>query len=146
MNKIRKFEEYIERKIVKRQHSDVIRAKDLVKEAEKDKRFLDEIRKKISLTDENSNNLIDQVYNIARKLIRAKMLIEGYKASGQSAHEAEVSYMIKLGFSEAETEFMNEVRYSRNGILYYGSSFDKEYAGKVLHFLDKNYVKLINNK
>jgi len=70
------------------------------------------------------------------------MLTDGYKASGPAAHEAEVSYMIKLGFSESDAEFMDEIRYSRNGIFYYGKRFDSEYAKKVLSFLDIIYPKL----
>ena len=38
--------------------------------------------------------------------------------------------------------FTNDLRYFRNGILYYGKSFDKEYGEKVLDFLNKTYPKL----
>ncbi len=70
------------------------------------------------------------------------MLVDGYKAVGFSAHEAEVSYLSKLEFSESEIVFMDEIRYSRNSILYYGKKFDKDYAEKVLKFLDATYSKL----
>ena len=142
MNKIKKFEEYIENKVVKKRGSDKIKAQDLTTEAEKDKKFLEEIKKKIPLNDDNANNFIEQVYKIILKTIRARMMIDGYKATGHSAHEAEVAYMINLGFSEAETEFMDEIRYSRNGILYYGSSFNKDYAEKILVFFEKIYPRL----
>ena len=37
---------------------------------------------------------------------------------------------------------MDEVRYNRNGIKYYGTTLDKEYAEKVFAFLNKVYPKL----
>ncbi len=76
------------------------------------------------------------------ELVRAKMLLAGYNSSGQGAHEAEVSYLRELKFSENEIEFANQLRYFRNGITYYGKVFGKEYALKVIDFLDKIYPKL----
>jgi len=40
------------------------------------------------------------------ELIRAKMLIDGFNASGHGAHEAEVSYTRKVGFKETEVQFL----------------------------------------
>ena len=65
------------------------------------------------------------------------MLLEGY-----SAHEAEVAYLKKLNFSENEAEFMDKLRYFRNGILYYGKIFNTEYAEKVMAFMDRIVPKL----
>jgi len=79
------------------------------------------------------------------ELIRAKMLLEGYKASGISAHEAEVSYLRKLGFSEADVRFANDLRYFRNGIIYYGKIFDSDYAKKTISFLESVFPKLLGH-
>jgi len=76
------------------------------------------------------------------ELIRAKMLIDGFKSSGYNAHEAEVSYLRNLGFPETDVRFANELRYIRNQIKYYGKITDSEYARKVLEFFDKTYPKL----
>jgi len=38
--------------------------------------------------------------------------------------------------------FMNDLRFFRNGILYYGKDFDAEYGKKVLDFLNNIYPKL----
>ena len=70
------------------------------------------------------------------------MLIEGYNASGFRAHEAEVAYLRKLGFSEHEVQFTDQIRFFRNGMLYYGTMLDKEYAEKVMDFTKKIYLKL----
>ena len=143
MNTLKKFEEYLNKGIARKINPDPIRARDLVEESDRDRDFfMNEIRKKITLNDKNANNFIDQAYNILMKLLRAKILIVGYKCSGFAAHEAEVSYMDKLGFSEADIEFMDELRKSRNGISYYGKIFNVEYAQKVLNFFDVIHPKL----
>ncbi len=71
------------------------------------------------------------------KFIRSKMLKEGLNASGYGAHESEIVYLYNLGFSEKEIEFADQLRYFRNGIEYYGKSFNEEYAIKVIDFMDK---------
>ena len=93
---------------------------------------------------ENANDYIEYCYNIIMNLIRAKLLLDGYSSSGNYSHEAEISYLRKLGFEEKELNFINEMRYFRNGILYYGQFLDKEYAEKVINFLNQNYKRLIN--
>ena len=76
------------------------------------------------------------------ELIRAKMLLEGYNASGFGAHEAEVSYLRVLGFNENDVQFADQLRFFRNGMLYYGTILDKEYAEKVVAFTKGAYAKL----
>ena len=76
------------------------------------------------------------------ELIRGVMFIDGYNAG--SSHEAEVSYLKKLNFIESEIIFMDELRYYRNGIKYYGTVLDMEYAEKVLKFSEKIVPRLKN--
>ena len=75
-------------------------------------------------------------------LIRANLFKKGYSASGLNAHEAEISYLSELNIPEEEIKFMNELRYFRNGILYYGKELNEEYANKVISFLNKMHKKL----
>ena len=77
-----------------------------------------------------------------KRSIRAKLLMDGCSSSGEGAHEAEVSYMRELGFSEKDTRFMNDLRYFRNSIKYYGRQFDQEYAEKVFNFMEQLYPQL----
>ena len=77
-------------------------------------------------------------------LIRAKLYLKGYNASGQGAHEAEISYLKILGFAEKDIQFADQMRYFRNGILYYGTALDKEYAEKVIEFTKSISPKLKN--
>ena len=146
MKPIKDFKEFIKNGVIKRISPDVNRALFLKKEGEKRKIFLNEIKKKIGLNDNNANYIVENSYNILSELLRAKMLTLGYSASGLGAHEAEVSFMRTLSFTDAEVIFMNDLRYFRNGILYYGKILDKEYAEKVLAFMEKIYLKLKNFK
>lgn len=131
------FKKYLDKKIVKKQSPDLSRVRSLKKEAQKSYEYLIEIKEKIGITDKNANNIIKDSYDIIMEMIRAKMLEKGFNSSGRGAHEAEVSYLRELGFSETRVLFCNQLRYFRNGMLYYGKSFDKEYAEKVWEFLEE---------
>ena len=76
------------------------------------------------------------------EVIRARMLLEGYNASGHGAHEAEVSFLRILNLKENDVQFADQLRYFRNGMLYYGTILDKEYAEKVIEFTKRLYQKL----
>ena len=142
MKGIRKFDEFIKKNIVKKQSIDKSRAEFLIKESENGYKNLLEMIQKIELKDDNANNFIKSCYDILMELIRAKMLFEGYNASGIGAHEAEVSYMRVLGFAEKDVQFADQMRFFRNGMLYYGTILDKAYAEKVLEFTRSIYPKL----
>jgi len=49
------------------------------------------------------------------ELTRAKMFVDGFKAAGLNAHEAEVFYPRKRAFQESDVRFANELRHFRNG-------------------------------
>ena len=142
MRPLKNFKEFVKQGTVNKRTPNIARAKSLCEEAEKRKKFLDELFRKIELEDKNANRFIENSYDILIELIRARMLREGYYASGEGAHEAEVSFMQEIGFPEKDVRFMNDLRYFRNGILYYGKSFDVEYAKGVLNFLKKIYPKI----
>ena len=70
------------------------------------------------------------------------MAQNGYNVSGVGAHEAVISYLTVLGFSKERVDFLEKIRYYRNGMLYYGKRLDTEYAQKVIEFTKKTYSKL----
>src|SRR3989339_1728000 len=142
MKGIRKFDEFVKKNIVRKQSIDKSRAEFLIKESENGYKNLLEMVEKIELKDNNANDFIKSCYDILMELIRAKMLLEGYNASGIGAHEAEVSYMRILGFDEKDVQFADQMRFFRNGMIYYGTILDKEYADKVIGFTKKIYPKL----
>lgn len=144
MRAIKSFDEFIEEGIAKKQSPDKSRANFLINEADTSLEGLNERIKKIGINEKNANSIIKDSYDIIMGLVRARMLLDGYNASGFGAHEAEVSYLRALGFIENDVQFANQLRFFRNGMLYYGKVMDKEYAQKVLDFLGKVYPRLKN--
>lgn len=142
MKAIKKFDEFIKENIVKRQGIDKSRAGFLIEESEKDYRCLLEMIAKLKVDNNNANMFIKSCYDLLMELIRAEMLLKGYNASGLGAHEAEVSYMRVLGFNEKDVQFTNQIRFFRNGMLYYGTMLDRIYAEKVIEFTQRIYQKL----
>ncbi len=145
MTAVKKFEEFIKEGIVKKISVDKNRANNLYLESERKFRLLQKKIEKLGVDDESANDYIEDCYNILIFIIRAKMLEKGYSSSGQGAHEGEVSYSGELEFSDAEVQLLDRLRYFRNGILYYGKRFDKEYANKIIEFTKKKFKVLIKN-
>ncbi|MBI1968948.1 hypothetical protein HYS49_03480 [Candidatus Woesearchaeota archaeon] len=142
MRAIKHFAEFIKNRIVKVQTPDRSRAAFLTKEAENGYALLLEKIQKIGLRPDTANDYIKSCYDVLMELIRAKMLLAGYNASGQGAHEAEVSYLRVLGFPENDIQFADQLRFFRNGMIYYGAMLDTEYAEKIIAFTKKMYVEL----
>jgi len=139
---MKEFEEFIKKRIIRKQHPDKARTNSLIEESNRKYNNLKRITTKIGVDDDNANDIIETCYDIIIGITRAKLLLNGFYASGKGAHEAEVSFLKRLNFNENEIEFINKLRYFRNRILYYGNKFDKEYAKKVLEFLEKTKAKL----
>ena len=118
------------------------RARSLADEACQRKRFLEDIEKNIPLTDSNANYFIENAYDVLIELSRAKLIIDGYYASEKGAHEAEIAYLIILGFSEKDVRIFDKLRERRNGIKYYGEECDTDYARHVVAFCKQMYPKL----
>lgn len=131
------FEYYLKQGIVKKQSPDKLRADSLVQEAKRKLDSLNAVLKMVGLNNDNANDIIESCYDIIIGLTRAKMLSHGFNSQGLGAHEAEVAYLRELRLSEMDIQFANQLRYFRNGIMYYGKKFDREYAQKVLAFLNK---------
>ena len=131
---IRDFEEYLREGVVTQRHPDTSRAVSLGKESEQSESMMQRIVEAFGINDENANTIIKMAYDAIMSRIRAKMLAQGYVAAGTGAHMAEVAYLRKLGFSERDVQFCDQLRYFRNGVLYYGKTFDTEYADKVMQF------------
>jgi len=145
MRAIKSFDEFLKSGIVKKQSPYKSRALFLISEAENSFEGLKERLEKIGINDKNANSIVKDCYDILMELIRAKMLLKGYNASGQGAHEAEVSYMRILDLSENDVQFTDQMRYFRNGMIYYGRILDKVYAEKVVAFTMKIYPLLKDN-
>jgi len=142
MRILKKFREFLEMGIVKKCSPDKSRAEYLIGDADESYKSLREFIDKVGINDANSNIMIKEAYDVVMSLVRAKMLSDGFSASGSGAHAAEVSYLDELKFPEEEVYFANQLRYFRNGILYHGKKLDRRYAEKVYSFLSRIYPKL----
>lgn len=137
-----KFQEYLKKGIVRRMSPDKERAKSLMGESERKLRSLKEKVEKLGVYDENANDYVEYCYDTLMLMVRALMYSRGYNSSGYGAHEAEINFLGEIGFSRQDIEFLDKLRYYRNGILYYGTSFDAEYALKVIKFTKLNHTRL----
>ncbi len=142
MKPLKTFNEYVKEGTARKQSPDKLRARSLIAESEDSYKILLSFVEKLGLDNNNANHVIKNAYDIIMELIRAKMYIDGFATTGKGAHEAEVSYLTELGFSSKDVDFANDLRYFRNGIMYYGKKFDKTYADKVLAFLKRVYPLL----
>jgi hypothetical protein len=139
---LKEFQDYLNEGILRKINPNNERALDLAEEAKRKLKNLKKRVEKLGVEDESANDYVGYCYDIIMALIRSKMLKEGYVGSGLGAHEAEVAYLEKLNFSKNEIRFADQLRYHRNGILYYGKLFDEDYALKVIEFVRKAYLKL----
>ena len=132
---VKTFEEFLESGIVKKQTPNTERALSLQEEAKEKETFLNVSLQAIPPEKMNANFIVDSCYDIILELVRAKMLLDGYNSG--MFHEAEVSYLQRIGCSEADVRFMHEVRYYRNGTKYYGRILNKTYSENVLKFMKR---------
>ena len=142
MRHLKPFEDFIKDGIVKKVSINSERAKSLISESERKMRSIKMQLEKIGVIEDNANDYVEHCFDSLMNLIRAKLYLKGYAASGAGAHEAEVSYLRELGFTEKDIQFADQLRYFRNGILYYGTLLDKEYADKALEFTKKTHPQL----
>lgn len=142
MRPIKNFQDFINEGIVKKQSPDLSRSNFLSREAEKQFNFLLKLVKNFGINDENANSIIKPSYDVIMGKVRAVMLSKGFNSLGLGTHEAEVSFLRLIGFKEVQVQFADQLRYSRNGIMYYGKLMDQEYASEVFRFLKENIVKI----
>jgi hypothetical protein len=132
---MKSFKEFINDKIIKKQNPKPARAKDLLNETAKRYAFLKTIQDK----EEFANYLTENAYDVIRELIEAKLYLDGYKSG---SHEATISYLKEIGYSDTDVIFLDTVRNVRNGIKYYGEISSLNFSHQVLDFLEKIYQEL----
>jgi hypothetical protein len=120
MRALKTFEEYCKEGVIRKGRVDTERAKSLIDESNRKMRSLHTNLKKVGITEDNTNDYVEQCYDAILMIVRAILHSKGYSSSGQGAHEAEVAYLRILDLSDKEVLFMDELRYLRNGVIYYG--------------------------
>jgi hypothetical protein len=138
----KEFEYYVKKGIIRKCSPDKQRAEFLIIESNDSYEGLCERVEKLGINEKNANSIIKDCYDVLMELIRAKMLLSGYNSAGRFAHEAEVAFLVNLNFSEHDIIFLNDLRYFRNSVTYYGKKLDLEYANKVVEFTKVMHPKL----
>lgn len=142
MNLPKEFKEYIQKGVIRKVSVNKSRAAFLINESQKSLEGLHERIGIIGINNKNANSIIKDCYDVLMELTRAKLLLAGYSSAGQFAHEAEVSYLKEMGFPDNDVSFLNDLRYFRNSVTYYGKILDVEYAESVVEFTKRIYPKL----
>jgi hypothetical protein len=142
MRVLKNFNEFLQKGIVRKQKPDFQRAESLSSESNDRYNFFIKVKEKMGVKELNPNYVIETCYDILIELIRAKLVLKGYNSD--NSHEAEVAYLRELGFNENKITFMDDLRYFRNGIKYYGKILKLDYAEKVLSFMDEVRRELKN--
>ncbi len=135
MKSPKEFEYYLKKGIIKKKSSNKPRARFLIEESEKSLKGLKKRVEVLGIDENNANSIVKDCYDIIMEKIRARLILDRFFSSGLFAHEAEISYLDKHEFSEKEIIFLNQLRYFRNSINYYGKILNEEYAEKVYNFL-----------
>ncbi|MCK4996968.1 hypothetical protein KAS08_01570 [Candidatus Pacearchaeota archaeon] len=142
MRLLKDFDYFLEKGIVRKQGVDKSRSEFLEKESKLSFDGLIERVELMGINKKNSNSVIKDCYDIILESIRSKMFLLGYSSTGHGAHEAEVAFSRKILERENDVQFLNKLRYFRNGMIYYGMIFDLEYAKDVVDFTKRIYLEI----
>ncbi|HLC95966.1 MAG TPA: hypothetical protein VJH97_01460 [Candidatus Nanoarchaeia archaeon] len=137
------FDEYVQKGVMRKCSIDKPRAEFLLQEAQKSFKGLTKRLSVMGIDEETANSIVKDCYDILMELLRAHLLLNGFISSGLFAHEAEVAYMKRLGFKDTQVSFLNDLRYFRNSVTYYGKILTVEFAEKVTKFTIEIYPKLV---
>ena len=136
------FEGYLKKGTIRKCAVNKPRARFLINESEKTFSGLKKRLEIMGIDEDNANSIVKDCYDVLMELIRARLLLDSYNSSGLFAHEAEVSYLREMGFSDKDVSFLNDMRYFRNSVTYYGKLLTVDYAEKVAGFTKEIYPKL----
>lgn len=141
MNLPNDFEEYVKRGTIRKSSINKPRAKFLINESQKTFNSLIKRLEVLGIDEDSANSIVKDCYDVLMELIRACILLDGYNSSGSYAHEAEVSYLRKMEFGDKDISFLNDIRYFRNSVTYYGKILTVDYANKTAEFTKKHIQK-----
>lgn len=97
------------------------------------------------------SNLAKEYYDAIRELISIVLLLDGYKAIGESAHKKQISYLEAnyKEFNKDEIILLDDLRITRNRISYDGFFVKEDYINRKiggLHKIIEKLKEIINKK
>lgn len=136
-----KFNDFINKGIVKKISKDIFLAKTILKTSKKDMAFLNSIQ----LNEESSRKLTTNYYDCLRSIIEAIAYKEGFKVY---SHEA-LTYFLKEINEELISIKFDRLRKIRNSINYYGEDISinetKDNIFEIKAIIDTLIKKYLNN-
>ena len=134
------FQDFVERKVVRKALPDIQLAKALIKMSHDHI----ETMKLIELTDRTASIIMSDYYEALREIIEAICSIKGYKVY---SHEA-FTYFLKESGEDLIGDKFDRFRKIRNSIHYYGKQIDKESVKankieveKIIDYLKEKFLK-----
>jgi len=132
---MKKFEFYLNEKVVKKISSDPSLANFLLADAKE--RFSQSIKLKLK---EFNKIIFENVYDSLRNILDALLAINGFKSY---SHEASIAFLQKFNIEESIILELDNFRYQRNSSKYYGKNISLESTTEIINFYNKYSEKLI---
>jgi len=132
---MKKFEFYLNEKVVKKVSSDPSLANFLLADAKE--RFSQSIKLKLK---EFNKIIFENVYDSLRNILDALLAINGFKSY---SHEASIAFLQKFNIEESIILELDNFRYQRNSSKYYGKNISLESTTEIINFYNKYSEKLI---
>ena len=132
---MKKFEFYLNEKVVKKISSDPSLANFLLADAKE--RFSQSIKLKLK---EFNKIIFENVYGSLRNILDALLAINGFKSY---SHEASIAFLQKFNIEESIILELDNFRYQRNSSKYYGKNISLESTTEIINFYNKYSEKLI---
>jgi hypothetical protein len=133
---MKSFDEFIKLGAIKKRGKDDLEPQSIIREAEDRLSYYN----KLPLDEKGATYVTENLYEVIRGLLDAKLLKEGFKSY---SHEATVSYLAKLNFPLSDIIFLDELQKIRNQIKYTGFKVDLEYSKKVSKFVNRIYKEIL---
>ncbi len=143
MKPLRDFKEYVRSRVVETRPTNTERVHSLEAESAHRAAYVDSVCKNLGINESTANYIIESCYDTLIALARARLIEANYYARGEGAHEAEVAFLRTIDVPESDINFLNELRYRRNRILYYGDRYDTVYAHQCQEKLQELRSKLL---
>ena len=132
---MKKFEFYLNEKVVKKVSSDPSLANFLLADAKE--RFSQSIKLKLK---EFNKIIFENVYDSLRNILDALLAINGFKSYSR---EASIAFLQKFNIEESIILELDNFRYQRNSSKYYGKNISLESTTEIINFYNKYSEKLI---
>ena len=88
-------------------------------------------------------HVLKEYYDAAREIMTAILILDGYKVSGEGAHQQLIEHLRRnQAISREHAELLKSMRIIRNRALYEGESVPAEYLARKRHDIERCIANL----